>query len=136
MMWVAREHYYTLLGNVEKEREKVAQLQARLASMLATQDWLTMHVNRLEHERTILMRERLHVVFPAPEIAHEQAPAALPGVAAGRPLPPDPDVERGVPEDSMGVAQLLSASLEDVGDEMAGRLGIKHNEAGEAVYTR
>lgn len=110
-------------------------LKAQLAAKTSTEEWLMFHVNRLEAEREILTRERLHVSFPRPEIAREPStakpsrevsPDATPGL--------DPDSVHGTPDDSIGFVQTLSAALEDVGDEMAGRLGIVHDDAGNAIF--
>jgi len=85
------------------------------------------------------VHDRLHVSLPVPEIARVESDArpAMRREPVGAPLP-DPDIASAAEEgvDSLGVSQLLSASLEDVGDELAARLGVTHDADGVAHYTR
>lgn len=138
-MWVTRRHYETLFENLTIERAKNSIGEARLAAMQATQDWLTLHVNRLENERRILTEARLGLMFPSPEIsrspersspsssetAEDDAEARLSG-----------DVIHGLPHDALPLAQLMAASMEDVGDDEAAALGVAHDSHGFAVYRR
>jgi hypothetical protein len=139
-MWVNRLHYESLFENLTIERAKNSIAEARLAAMQATQDWLTLHVNRLENERRILTEARLGLVFPAPEISRSPeraSPSSFetpPDSTEGQRM--DPDVIRGVPHDSLPIAQLMAASLEDVGDDQAAELGVSHDAHGFAVYRR
>jgi hypothetical protein len=137
-MWVTRRHYETLFENLTIARETTSQLQARLAAMQATQDWLTLHVNRLENERRILTEARLGLVFPAPEISRspERASPSSAETAEGAEARLSGDVIRGVPHDALPLVQLMAASLEDVGDDQAAELGVSHDSHGFAVYRR
>ena len=133
-MWVTRQHYESLFENLTTEREKTSQLQARLAAMQATQDWLTLHVNRLENERRILTEARLGLMFPAPDIS--RSPEHAPPSSSETETQMDGGVIRGVPNDAVALAQLMTASLEDVGDDQAAELGVSHDAHGFAVYRR
>lgn len=138
-MWVSRLHYESLFENLTIERAKNSIAEARLAAMQATQDWLTLHVNRLENERRILTEARLGLVFPAPEISRSPEPSS-PSSAETEPdgteAQKDGGVIKGVPHDAVALAQLMTASLEDVGDDQAAELGVSHDAHGFAVYRR
>jgi hypothetical protein len=138
-MWVNRLHYESLFENLTIERAKNSIAEARLAAMQATQDWLTLHVNRLENERRILTEARLGLVFPAPEISRSPERSS-PSSAETAPDDAEArltgDVIRGVPHDAVPLAQLMAASLEDVGDDQAAELGVSHDSHGFAVYRR
>lgn len=128
-MWISKLHYESMFENLTRARQELSDARSRIAAMQATQDWLTAHVNRLEHERFILTEARLGLVMPAPVI--ERQPER-PGVE----VPPgvDPGSIHGTPDESIALSQMLSASLDDVGDEMAARLGIVHDPQGMLVY--
>lgn len=128
-MWVSRTHYEALFENITRERTKSAGLEARLASMQATQDWLTNHVNRLENERRILTEARLGLSFPQPIIERSEPNADAEETMRG-------GVVHGVPEDSLPLAQLMSASMEDIGDAAAAALGVEHDAQGNVQYKR
>lgn len=126
-MWISREHYESMFENLSKARGENAVLKARIAHLMATQDWLTAHVNRLEVERRILTESRLGMSFPVPSIEKVDEPSQpTPGVDAGS--------MHGTPHDSLPLAQMLSASLEDVGDDMAARLGLGHDDTGQLIF--
>lgn len=139
-MWVNRLHYESLFENLTIERAKNSIAEARLAAMQATQDWLTLHVNRLENERRILTEARLGLVFPSPEISRSperSSPSSFETAPDGTEAQRmDPDVVRGVPHDALPLVQLMAASLEDVGDDQAAELGVSHDSHGFAVYRR
>ena len=126
-MWVSRTHYETLFENLTRERQKTTDLTAQLAGLRATQDWLTTHVNRLENERSLLTQARLGMTFAVPEIlkASEHSSAGV-----------DEPASRGWPKDSIPLAQLMAASMEDPGDDVAGMLGVKHDAHGHLEFTR
>lgn len=128
-MWISRTHYEMLFENLTRERTKSAGLEARLASMQATQDWLTNHVNRLENERRILTEARLGLAFPQPVIEKVEPNADAEERMSG-------GVVHGVPEDSLPLAQLMSASMEDIGDAAAAALGIETDAHGNVTYKR
>lgn len=120
-MWVSRTHYESLFENVTTSRSRLAEAQARIASLEATQAWLMQHVNRLEHERRLLTEARLGLQFPQPTLARERET--------------DPaEVTHGLPPSSMPLAQMLAASMEDVGDEAARALGLSHDASGQLAY--
>lgn len=138
-MWISRKHYEHLFGALSAARERILQLERMEAGHAATVEWLRTHVNRLETERGILTSERLRVYLPVPSLERE-------GTAGGRRdevpqgevvagLPVDP-VTKDVPEDAIAIAQLLGSILDDMGDDAAGRMGIKHDETGHVVHTK
>ena len=128
-MWVSRVHYETLFENLTKDRIKAAEAQARIAAMQATQDWLMAHVNRLETERALLTQARLGLAFPVPELSRHAGP---PGIES-HPFR-DESVTRGLPPDAVPLAQLMGASMEDMGDEQAARLGVGHDAQGFVTH--
>jgi hypothetical protein len=129
-MWVSRVHYESMFENLTRERTKSDMLSSRLSAMTATQDWLMEHVNRLEHERGILIEARLGLVFPVPSIER----AERPGVETPTPPGIDPGSVHGTPDDSIPLAQMLASSMDDMGDDAAGRMGIAHDAQGMLVY--
>lgn len=128
-MWIPRVHYETLVENLTTMREKASQLEIRVATQANTLQWLTTFVNRLETEREILTRERLHVIFPRTEIAFDKAENIK-----GKPTVALDETPERQDETSVPIQQILGSSLEDVGDELAARLGLAHSPAGELVY--
>lgn len=78
-----------------------------------TIDWMRHRINALEKERAILMMKAAGVQLPVPEIVPTR-----PGTLT---MPPD--------------FQTMP-SFEDVGDDEAARLGIKHDEAGVVEYVK
>ncbi len=125
-MWISSDRFWKMVEALAVANERTRMAEAKLSAMQATQDWLTSHVNRLEHERGLLTQARLGLTFPVPLIEREEPHA--PGV--------DPGAIRGVPEDSIPLAQMMAATMEDVGDDQARALGIKHDEMGNVEYTR
>jgi hypothetical protein len=117
-----RTTFAAAVAHTEKEgHAALASAHEKIAAMQSTQDWLMLHVNRLENERRLLTEQRLHVSMPMPVIERDE---------------PEPDLVHGVPHDALPLAQVMTASLEDVGDELARRLGIEHDEAGQIRYTQ
>lgn len=129
-MWISRTHYETMFENLTRARQEVSDLKQRIASMTSTQEWLTQHVNRLEVERRMLTETRLGMSFPVPTIEREPASEreAAPGLDEGS--------VHGTPHDSIALQQLLGGSLEDVGDDQAARMGMKHDEHGHLIYNQ
>jgi hypothetical protein len=126
-MWVSKLHYESMFENLTRARQETSDLKARLASMQATQDWLTSHVNRLEHERQILVQARLGLSMPMPIIERQE-----PGVET--PPGTDPGSVHGMPDESVAFSQMLASGLDDVGDDQAARMGIGHDAQGMLVY--
>lgn len=137
-MWIRHSHYEHLFGALSAARERILQLERMEAGHTATIEWMRVHVNRLETERGILTTERLHVVLPVPSIEREAPPHPrsdeTPQGQIVQGLPVDP-IAGTVPDDAIGVAQLLGSLMEDLGDDAAGRMGIKHDGDGHVVYT-
>ena len=129
-MWVSRIHYESMFENLTRARQELSDARSRIAAMQATQDWLTAHVNRLEHERHILVHARLGLSMPAPTIVHvsPDGPPPAPGI--------DPGSVHGTPDDAVLLGQALASSFEDVGDAQAARMGIRHDTQGMLVHTQ
>jgi hypothetical protein len=125
-MWVSRLHYESLFENLTRSRQELSDAKGEVRMLLATQSWLTTHVNRLEHERNILTQARLGLSFPVPVIEREEQ--APPGI--------DPGSVHGTPDESIPLAQAMAATMEDVGDDQARALGMEHDELGHVIYKR
>ena len=121
-MWIGRSTWSDLLAQMAASRERITQLERTNAGLQTHVDWLTQHVNRLETERGILTSERLRVLYPVPTITRADAEPA--------PAP----VTHGLPADSIPLEQILGTSMEDVGDDVAGRLGVGHDALGNLVF--
>ncbi len=139
-MWIRRSHYEHLFRMLAEARERIVQLERQEAGHTSTIEWLRVHVNRLEAERAILTRERLHVELPSPTLEREAPPPPRPREdAATGPQIAGLSVEalaERLSADDLPVAQLLGSSLEDVGDATARALGITHDQDGHVIYTR
>lgn len=125
-MWLSSEKFWKMVEGLALANERTRVAEAKVAAMQATQDWLTTHVNRLENERRILTEARLGLSLPQPiiEKVSEQPES----------IEPDRETMRGIPHDSVPLAQMMAASLEDVGDEAAAALGITHDPHGFVQY--
>ena len=78
-----------------------------------------------------MTQQRLGLVFPVPEIVRTSSRSdSSPDPDVAPPTGIDADSVHGTPMDSLPMAQMLSASLEDVGDEQAARMGISHDPQG------
>ena len=128
-MWVSRLHYESMFENLTRERERSIVLRVRIQQLETTQEWLREHVNRLEQDRRILTETRLGLLLPQPTIERVE-PADTQTTAPGI----DPGSVHGTPDDSIPLAQMMSAALEDMGDDAAGRMGIAHDPQGMLVY--
>lgn len=131
-MWITRTHYEHLFAALSQARERIVQLERLDAAHTATIEWLRTHVNRLETERNILTAERLRVLYPTPAILRE---AKTPDDGAGQAVIDRP-VSREAPEDSIPMRQFVGSLLEDVGDDMAGRLGITNDNPEGVLQAR
>ncbi len=72
-------------------------------------DWFRVRINHLERQVSVFMRETTHLNFPAPEIQPLTPPRKL-------------DIDH-------------SLSFEDMGEAVALKLGIKHDDDGNVVYS-
>ncbi len=130
-MWIRRTHYEHLFSALSEGRATILALERANAHHTTTIEWLTTHVNRLEHERGILTSERLRVLYPVPEIRRidpRETPMSPPAPPAA--------VDHELPPDAIPMLQILGAQLEDVGDAAAERLGISHDpETGAVRYS-
>ena len=110
-MWISRELFTELIANEAATRGELAALQARFASQDTMCDWFRIRLTQLEKERAQMVKQYTGVILETPVFAKE-------------------------PE--MPVEQVLSevSSFDDVGDEVAARLGIGHNPDGTLNYSK
>jgi len=117
-MWIRRQQYDDLLAHAfrreasEGHREAVErELRARIAATDVTCDWLRIRCTQLEKERAQMILQYTGVKIEVPVLA----------------LAP----EQTTPE-------ILNEAVlfEDVGDEIAKKLGITYNTDGTIAYTR
>lgn len=147
-MWIRRADY----TRVVDELAELRRTHDRMLTLLATDtgkreiltrelavrqqnvDWLSAHVNRLEAERATLLDRVLHLTFAVPVIARDATdhPELAAAIGVGRPLTPV-DREPGDPE-GVAVAALAMSSFEDVGDDVAAALGLRHDAAGNLSF--
>ncbi len=125
-MWINRDFFNTLTEDHGEQIEQLKQKAAEVAALVAenrqilvqkakddlTMDWLRHRVNALEKQNTVLLQKATGLAFATPEIVPTR-----PGTMT-------------VPD----FAHL--PSFEDVGDDEAVRLGIRHTEDGEVSYSR
>jgi hypothetical protein len=139
MFLLRRADYERILGELAEARGAREVLTRELAIRQQNVDWLTAHVNRLELERAELLQRVLNLTLPVPTIAreatdHPDLAAAIHGTTGlGRPIRP---IDRPMGEDIGVAASALGlSSFEDMGDTLADRLGVKHDEAGNTIYS-
>jgi hypothetical protein len=114
------------------EARHVADAQ-RLAALQASFEWLTSYVNRLEHERVLLLQRATGVTTGVPVL--EQNPEAAATATApefGRGIPLSDDVG-DAPSLERALTDLASLTFEDMGDEAAARVGLTHDAFGNLV---
>lgn len=125
-MWVNRKYFESMVTRVELQegeirlhREQLVALETENKMLMAqkvkddiTTDWMRHRVNELTKQNAVLLQKAAGVNVPVPEIV-----PVRPGTMT-------------VPDFSS------MPSFEDVGDEEAQRLGIKHTEDGVAEYTK
>jgi hypothetical protein len=126
-MWINKVLFQTILDDNKRsagqlsavgvslgeQRGKVDVLSVQKAKDDLTIDWMRHRINALEKERAILLQKVAGVSLPVPEIVPTR-----PGTMS---TPPD---------------FVSLPSFEDVGDEEAARLGIKHEPDGSVTYTK
>jgi hypothetical protein len=110
-MWIDRKTYDDLRLTAAEHQGQVTALQASVATLTATMDWMRHRVNQLEHERAMLVQNVLGVTIQAPTIERTPAPR----------LPHDHPLNG-------------TMSFEDVGEAEALRLGITHTDEGTLAY--
>jgi hypothetical protein len=126
-MWVNKELFQRILDDNKRQQDVIthrtalwthAETQASVAGAQKakddmTIDWMRHRINALEKERTVLVMKVAGISLPTPEIV-----ATRPGTLSGTP-------EMHIP-----------ASMEDVGDDEAVRLGISHDDDGTLIYKK
>jgi hypothetical protein len=129
-MWVPAQTFNDLLARLAKAEALAADLRQRAAVQQQNFDWLANHVNRLEIERATLMQRFMDVGVVAPQIQRD--PTAYVGM--GRPVAAE---DRTNEDTGMALAAMMAGSFEDMGDEAAERLGVKHDPiTGTVRYTQ
>lgn len=110
-MWVDRKLYEQMRDEWVKNHEECRVLGQRMSAMDTTLDWFRIRVTQLEKERAQMVERYTGVKIEVPNIVRV------------------PDVP---------VEQVLSevASFDDVGDDIAKRLGIGWDASGKVVYQK
>lgn len=125
-MWVNKSLFQHVLDDNKRQADDLRIGTAEISKALATVselrgqkvrddvsiDWMRHRINALEKERAIMLMKVAGVALPVPEI-----------------VPTRPGTLSDLPQfDQM-------PSFEDVGDEEAVRLGVRHTGSGELEYT-
>ena len=129
-MWIGKTEFWKIVESLAAANEKVKNLWGEVNRSHATIEWMRVHINRLEEERAALMQTVYHAPLGSFEIAHVPVNATKPANVVGTPASDTED------EGRLGILRDHQAILEDMGDEEAGRQGIKLEDDGTAVYTR
>lgn len=110
-MWLDRQVYDDLRLSEAEAKGKATALDIRITAMDTMMDWFRVRLTQLEKERAQLIHRYTGVVIETPVFAKE----------------PEKPIE-----------QILSevSSFDDVGDEVAKRLGIGFKSDGTLEYTR
>lgn len=127
-MWIGKDQFWKIVESAAVANEKVKALWGEVNRCHATIEWLRTHVNRLETERALLMQTVYHVPLGSFEIAKNPVNDTKPGIGV-----PANDEEN---EGRLGILTDHQALLEDMGDDEAGRQGIRLEPDGVAVYTK
>lgn len=109
---VRTKEYVRVVGELASALARCGELAAQHRADQVSIDWLRHRVNQLEKERAILLREVTHLAIPTPEIATDHRNTMTAALPDGFSMP----------------------SFEDVGDQMAERMGIKHDPEGHTTY--
>lgn len=111
-MWVKQALFMELVGKESAAKGELAALQARFAAQDAMVDWFRIRLTQLEKERAQMILKLYGVVIESPVLMKE-------------------------PE-TQPLDQVLGevSTFNDVGDEVAARLGIGHNPDGTLNYSR
>lgn len=128
-MWISGNRFWLLVETAATAKERLAALTGTVKQHEATIEWLRVHINRLEEERTLLLRNVYHAPVGTFEIAREPVNSQKPPNVVGTPAMDDD-------EGRLGILTEHQSLLEDMGDEEAGRQGIKLEADGVAVYTK
>lgn len=110
-MWIDRATFMGLVQGEAKSRGELAALQTRFASQDAMCDWFRIRLTQLEKERAQMIKQYTGVIIETPVFAKE---------------------------DKAPIEQVLSevSTFDDVGDDIAKRLGIGHNPDGTVNYSK
>ena len=111
-MWISRELFIGLVEKESKARGELAALQTRFAAQDSMVDWFRIRLTQLEKERAQMILTYTGVAIASPVFAKE---------------PEKPAIDQVLGE---------VATFDDVGDEVAARLGISHNPDGTLNYTK
>ena len=111
-MWIKQDKVMELVSQAAIAKGELASLQARFAAQDAMVDWFRIRLTQLEKERAIMVKNYTGVVLETPVFAKE-------------------------PE-TQPIDQVLGevSTFDDVGDEIAKRLGIGWRPDGTLDYSQ
>lgn len=142
----ARAHHEDLAELVERWKVQNELKTERIASLEKHLQWLSEHVSRVESERAMLL-QKIGIGAVPMSVSYRAAPDAGSEILdaferaarniVGTPHEESPAaMEHDLPEDSMPSSLHQALSFEDMGDDAAGRAGIKTEPDGTVTYTR
>lgn len=120
-MWLRRNDYDALVHELTEQRTKREAAEKALALQTQTVDWLKVQVNTLQFERASLLAKVTG------------APVMVPTIRDSTPMTPSVEQTKEPPQQFFNQ---LAALFEDPGDDVAGKLGIAHDDAGGVIYTQ
>jgi hypothetical protein len=112
---------------VERGKRELYATQLKIAQKDA--DWLRVLVNTTNTERATLMA-RAGVAVPAPQIRMQRPLDDRTGAG----MSDGPPIGSGMPGPLADAWDEFSGAMEDMGDEAAERVGLRHDELGEAHF--
>ncbi len=110
-MWIKQDKVLELVSQAAVAKGELASLQARFAAQDAMVDWFRIRLTQLEKERAIMVKNYTGVVLETPVFAKE----------------PEKPLDQVLGEVS---------TFDDVGDEIAAKMGIGWRADGTLEYTR
>ena len=110
-MWVDKKTYFELRDCLSKATQEAHTLAVQNQALQTTMDWLRMRVNQLEMERAQMLLLYTGVKIPTPTI-HSAAETDVQSMMANK------------------------SPFEDVGDDVAKKLGLSWNPDGTLLYAK
>ena len=111
-MWIDRGLFVSLIQKESAAKAELSTFLSRFAAQDAMVDWFRIRLTQLEKERAQMILTYTGVAIASPVFAKE---------------PEKPAIDQVLGE---------VATFDDVGDEVAARLGISHNPDGTLNYTK
>lgn len=109
-MWISKQDFLDLIKDKAMADGRAHELDKQVSVLQTSIDWMKIRVNQLEQERVALTYHATGAKLSAPEI-----------------------VRTDFGENPM---LQLPTDFEDVGDELAGKLGLYHNSDGTLTTTK